>query len=426
MVVRCAITWQPDALLRRDTNTDTDDLCDDETLYALGDANFNTTAVVDGTSGSGTFGDVVERYVYDPYGNLTIYLPDWSDTRAASSYDWTVLFAGYWRDAETGLYHVRHRMYHVRLGLWLTRDPEGYVDGMSLYAYVSVNPLGRHDPSGLSWEMSPDRVKYPGDKPTDYAALGAAMGDAAQWTYNDLKGIPPYLETVGTSFFETLGSAVVGAVDLADIVLNGGYGRDGNVWQQWNDKANEDLPGTLHEFGNEAGAGLDKQVRGLIRRDPKAVGQTLGDLCIGGLMDRGLRRATGPGTVFGNAKGMAKNAARKVAKALSSKSDDVVVEISRGRYPQSAAHLESSGNAGRPLTLDRAGKAARHAQAVRKTPTRSGLDRDVSPPVVFKESSRNTSIRYIDPSDNRGAGATMGHQIRKVPDGKRVRITIKD
>ena len=35
MVVRCAITWQPDALVRRDTNTDTDDLCDDEILYAL-------------------------------------------------------------------------------------------------------------------------------------------------------------------------------------------------------------------------------------------------------------------------------------------------------------------------------------------------------------------------------------------------------
>jgi len=31
-----------DALVRRDTNTDTDDLCDDETLYALGDANSRT------------------------------------------------------------------------------------------------------------------------------------------------------------------------------------------------------------------------------------------------------------------------------------------------------------------------------------------------------------------------------------------------
>ena len=98
-----------------------------------------------------------DRYVYDPYGNLTIYLPDWSDTRDASSYDWTVLFAGYWRDAETGLYHVRHRMYHVRLGLWLTRDPEGYVDGMSLYAYVGGNPLTALDPLGEgAWDTVED------------------------------------------------------------------------------------------------------------------------------------------------------------------------------------------------------------------------------------------------------------------------------
>ena len=192
-MLRCAITWQPDALVRRDTNTDTDDLCDDETLYALGDANFNTTAVVDGTSGSGTFGDVVERYVYDPYGNLTIYLPDWSDIRAASSYDWTVLFAGYWRDAETGLYHVRHRMYHVRLGLWLTRDPEGYVDGMSLYAYVAINPIGRCDPSGrLSWDDAeyayrqvkngvPNAFAHPADAVKGYyMGLGASVSSVGR------------------------------------------------------------------------------------------------------------------------------------------------------------------------------------------------------------------------------------------------------
>jgi len=45
---------------------------------------------------------VVERYVYDPYGNCTIYDDDWSATRASSSCAWTVLFAGYWRDAESG------------------------------------------------------------------------------------------------------------------------------------------------------------------------------------------------------------------------------------------------------------------------------------------------------------------------------------
>jgi len=45
-----------DALVRRDANTGADDLCDDETLYALGDANFNTTALVNAS------GTVQEHY----------------------------------------------------------------------------------------------------------------------------------------------------------------------------------------------------------------------------------------------------------------------------------------------------------------------------------------------------------------------------
>ena len=132
-----------DALVRRDTNTNEDDLCDDETLYALGDANFNTTALVNAA------GTVLERYVYDPYGRVTVMDGAWT-ARSGSLYESTVLFAGYWRDSETGLYHVRNRMYHVRLGLWLQRDPEGYVDGMSLYEYVRSRPIGLLDWSGAS------------------------------------------------------------------------------------------------------------------------------------------------------------------------------------------------------------------------------------------------------------------------------------
>ena len=124
-------------------------LRDNETLYALSDANQNVTALVDGTTGSGTFGEVVERYEYDPYGNVTVMDGAWGARPGGSLYESTILFAGYWRDSETGLYHVRHRMYHVRLGRWLQRDPEGYVDGMSLYEYVTCNPACLYDSLGL-------------------------------------------------------------------------------------------------------------------------------------------------------------------------------------------------------------------------------------------------------------------------------------
>ena len=122
-----------------------------------GDANFNVTALVREVSGHW---GVAERYVYDPYGHVTVLnggkeevepdtwvyfdadgdVTEWAEDAGGSDWANTILFAGYRRDAETGLYHVRHRMYDVRLGLWLTRDPEGYVDGMSLYAYVGCGP----------------------------------------------------------------------------------------------------------------------------------------------------------------------------------------------------------------------------------------------------------------------------------------------
>jgi RHS repeat-associated protein len=61
-----------------------------------------------------------------------------------------VLYAGYRFDAETGLYHVRHRMYHATLGRWIQRDPAGYVDGANLYEYTRGSPVAFRDSFGLA------------------------------------------------------------------------------------------------------------------------------------------------------------------------------------------------------------------------------------------------------------------------------------
>jgi len=135
-----------DAPVLRDEDTDSDGDCtdsDDEHLYYCQDANFNTTALV---SAAGT---VVERYVYDPYGKVTI----WNEART-STVSWAnsekneILFGGYRYDPESALYHVRNRVYHPTLGRWLQRDPLGYVDGMSLYEYCRGRPTTGGDPYG--------------------------------------------------------------------------------------------------------------------------------------------------------------------------------------------------------------------------------------------------------------------------------------
>ncbi len=108
------------------------------------------TAVVDGTDG-----DVVERYAYDPYGRVTVLngendggVSDWSaDADNASDWDNRILYCGYFRDAETGLDHVRNRYRHTTLG-WITRDPLGYLDGPNRYAYARCRPLVFVDPDG--------------------------------------------------------------------------------------------------------------------------------------------------------------------------------------------------------------------------------------------------------------------------------------
>jgi len=151
-----------DAPVFRDRNDlpEGNDICDNETLYYLTDANMNVTALVQGTAGHNDLGDVVERYRYDPYGEVfTLHgetdadgqVNEWEvDTGTAPDWDNTILYAGYRHDPESGLYHVRHRYHHPTLGRWVSRDPSGYRDGMNLYEYVQSKPTGSLDPFGLA------------------------------------------------------------------------------------------------------------------------------------------------------------------------------------------------------------------------------------------------------------------------------------
>ncbi|HDZ20628.1 hypothetical protein LCGC14_0409160 [marine sediment metagenome] len=159
-----------DALILRDRDSDGNQTLD-ETLYYCNDANMNVTALINAS------GTVVERYEYTPYGQVTILDPDFTlDSDGGdglSDVDNRILYAGYRHDTETGLYHVRHRYHHPTLGTWITRDPSGYADGMSLYEYVMGNPVVYRDPRGLTAEdrkpnltvvTAPHEINYMTDK----------------------------------------------------------------------------------------------------------------------------------------------------------------------------------------------------------------------------------------------------------------------
>ncbi|HEV2292459.1 MAG TPA: RHS repeat-associated core domain-containing protein [Tepidisphaeraceae bacterium] len=114
--------------------------------YVQHDANFNVTAITDST------GTVVERYLYDPYGAVTVLDANWAaDADGASDVAWVYLHQDGRYDAATGLYHFRNRDYSPTLGRWVQQDPVGYVDGVNLYEFAGTAPLTNIDPLGTDY-----------------------------------------------------------------------------------------------------------------------------------------------------------------------------------------------------------------------------------------------------------------------------------
>ena len=177
---RHQFVWSPryvDSLILRDDYDAQGQLVDGERLFYLADANFNVTALVGlvETEPDVFEWQVVEHYVYSPYGAVTIYAPDWSATRAESAFDNTTLYTGREFDSETGLYYYRARYCHAELGQFVSRDPISYWGGINLYEYVGDSPMARTDPNGLGpiWPNGTPvggtiRVPFPVAAPPSY------------------------------------------------------------------------------------------------------------------------------------------------------------------------------------------------------------------------------------------------------------------
>jgi RHS repeat-associated protein len=102
------------------------------------------------------------------------------------------------------------------------------------------------------------------------------------------------------------------------------------------------------------------------------------------------------------------------------------VVIRKSDYPETAQHVEDAQAAGHPdhLTIDRSGAKRRRKESMRGHSTVPGKDRDEYPPAMFEEGGTGSSVRPISPSDNRGAGSSMGHQCSGLPDGTVVHVVV--
>lgn len=133
------------------------------------------------------------------------------------------------------------------------------------------------------------------------------------------------------------------------------------------------------------------------------------------------------------------------------------IKVDKIRYPESAEHIELAQGGrtyagddytvgrsrGDVVTIDRPNASGRRESWQKApeidVPTRVGRDRDEYPPAMFSEggydpaTGKTPSIRYIGSSDNRGAGSSIGNQLRRgwedfggagLPNGARVRILV--
>jgi RHS repeat-associated protein len=90
---------------------------------------------------------IISYEEYAPFGSTT-YQAVRSQTETPKRYRYT----GKERDEESGLYYHDARYFSPQLGRWLTPDPAGLIDGLSLYSYCRCNPVLMTDRAGTQAE----------------------------------------------------------------------------------------------------------------------------------------------------------------------------------------------------------------------------------------------------------------------------------
>jgi RHS repeat-associated protein len=159
----------------------------DGRLYVQQDANYNVTSLTD------ISGDVVERYMYDPYGTPTVMNASW--TTGSSAYGWEYMLQGLKNDGINNFYYARNRDMHATYGVFIEQDPNPagqYNDGANLYQMERSNPLNTLDALGLTTGPTLPQPIEEGGYTIDHNFGGMQGGQGIQEEHG-----PPHLEITG-------------------------------------------------------------------------------------------------------------------------------------------------------------------------------------------------------------------------------------
>ncbi|UKS31045.1 NucA/NucB deoxyribonuclease domain-containing protein [Paenibacillus sp. HWE-109] len=105
----------------------------------------------------------------------------------------------------------------------------------------------------------------------------------------------------------------------------------------------------------------------------------------------------------------------------------VTITFPSDRYPETAAHIRDAISNGKSsvCTIDRVHAEEHRKLSLKGVATKSGFDRDEWPMAMCSEGGKGADIRYVSPSDNRGAGSWFSNQLEKYPNGTRVAVQVK-
>lgn len=119
----------------------------DERLYALYDADYNVTSILN------VNGAVMERFLYDPWGNRQVTDYNYNNPESGpDAFGWTVGYQGMELDTTTGLIFMKVRYYNPVTHMTMQPDPLMYINGLNYYPFEKNNPGNSLDPTGTSVE----------------------------------------------------------------------------------------------------------------------------------------------------------------------------------------------------------------------------------------------------------------------------------
>jgi hypothetical protein len=97
----------------------------------------------------------------------------------------------------------------------------------------------------------------------------------------------------------------------------------------------------------------------------------------------------------------------------------VVVNLSYTKYPHILGHAWDAIDKGEPrrMHIDRGDADLHRSESLKGIPTKHGYDRDEYPIAASREGGSGADVRYVNSSENRGAGEVVGRALSKFPDG---------